>query len=80
MHFHIYVMGFLLLEHFNKGIHIMLFLSALFYLDSKAETHLTWCDVVWTCSFYYSRWEETGTSEMSFITQKTDMWEQWDKS
>lgn len=46
MHFHIYVMSVLLLEHFNKGIHIMFFLSALFYSESKDETHLTRCSYV----------------------------------
>jgi len=54
-HFHIYVMSVLLLEHFNKVIHVMLYLSAVYYLDPKGEIHLTWRRCVHlsldTCSF-----------------------------
>lgn len=33
--------GVLLLEHFSKVIHVMLYLSTVYYLDSKGELHLT---------------------------------------
>lgn len=76
MHFHIYVMDVLLLEHFNTVMHVMLYLSAVYYLDSMMifmEPDVDVFILVWTHAASSSQWEEAGTLQVSFIVQKY-MW------